>query len=41
MKKISFYLMMLFVAGLFTGCKEDVTTGPESAFKGRCGRGMV
>ena len=30
MKKISFYLMMLFVAGLLTGCKEEVTTGPES-----------
>ena len=30
MKKISFYLVMLFVAGLLTGCKEEVTTGPES-----------
>lgn len=30
MKKISFYLVMLFVAGLFASCHEDVTTGPES-----------
>ena len=30
MKKISLYLVMLFVASLLTGCKEEVTTGPES-----------
>lgn len=30
MNKISFYLVILFVAGLLVGCHEEVTTGPES-----------